>query len=98
MEHGAVWVTYRPDLPADQVEVLRGLVEGNPYRMLSPYPGQIVAVSLQAWGRTPGRATARPTRTCRSSSTDYTDGPQTRESGAACAGNDQPARTPRAVG
>src|ERR1051325_4821995 len=23
LEHGAVWITYRPDLPADQVEILR---------------------------------------------------------------------------
>ena len=26
MEHGAVWIAYQPDLPADQVEILRNLV------------------------------------------------------------------------
>src|SRR5262245_59145900 len=26
MEHGAVWIAYRPDLPADQVELLRDIV------------------------------------------------------------------------
>ncbi|MDT7570966.1 MAG: hypothetical protein QOE05_1140 [Actinomycetota bacterium] len=51
LEHGAVWVTYRPDLPAAQVATLKSKVEGNAYRMLSPYPGLKSAVSLQAWGR-----------------------------------------------
>ena len=50
LEHGAIWVTYRPDLPADQVDVLRRKVEGTDYRMLSPFPGLTDAVSLQSWG------------------------------------------------
>ncbi len=25
MDHGAVWITYRPDVPADQVNILRDL-------------------------------------------------------------------------
>ena len=93
MEHGAVWVTYRPDLPADQVEVLRGLVEGDAYRMLSPYPGQTAAVSLQAWGRTV-TADSATDEVVEKFLRDYTNGPQTREVGAACAGNDQPGETP----
>jgi hypothetical protein len=51
LEHGAVWVTYQPDLPADQVAALKAKVEGNAYRMLSPYPGLKSPISLQAWGR-----------------------------------------------
>ena len=93
LEHGAAWVTYRPDLPADQVDVLRGLVEGNPYRMLSPYPGQTAAVSMQAWGRTLTAESATDPVVQRFLS-DYTNGPQTREVGAACAGNDQPGEAP----
>jgi len=93
MEHGAVWVTYRPDLPADQVDVLRGLVEGNAYRMLSPYPGQTAAISLQAWGRTLTVDSASDPLV-EKFLTDYTNGPQTREVGAACSGNDQPGETP----
>lgn len=50
LEHGAVWITYRPDLPADQVEVLATKVRDRPYMFMSPYPGLDVAVSLQAWG------------------------------------------------
>ncbi|MBK5308168.1 MAG: DUF3105 domain-containing protein [Frankiaceae bacterium] len=51
LEHGAVWVTYRPDLAAAQVAALAAKVEGNPYRLMSPYPGLKSPISLQAWGR-----------------------------------------------
>lgn len=93
MEHGAVWITYRPDLPADQLQVLRGLVEGDPYRMLSPYPGQASPVSLQAWGRTLAVDSATDPLV-EQFVQDYTNGPQTREPGAVCSGNDQPGAVP----
>ncbi len=50
MEHGAVWITYRPDLPAAQVDKLASKVRGNDFMFMSPYPGLDKAVSLQAWG------------------------------------------------
>lgn len=50
MEHGAVWITYRPDLPKDQVAALAKKVRGNPYMLMSPYPGLDKPISLQAWG------------------------------------------------
>lgn len=50
LEHGAIWITYRPDLPADQVAKLAARVEGKDYTMMSPYPGLDAAISLQAWG------------------------------------------------
>jgi len=50
LEHGAVWVTYDPALTSpDDVVTLSGLVEGRTGLMLSPYPGQGAAISLQAW-------------------------------------------------
>lgn len=49
LEHGAVWITYRPDLPRDQVEALRRRVRGADYLILSPYPGQDSPVVLTAW-------------------------------------------------
>ncbi|MGY1814161.1 DUF3105 domain-containing protein [Blastococcus sp. SYSU D00820] len=50
LEHGAVWITYDPDLAsADDVAALEALTEGGTYRMLSPYPGLGTRVSLQAW-------------------------------------------------
>ena len=50
LEHGAVWVTYRPDLPADQVEKLAAKVRGNDFMLMSPYEGLDRPISLQAWG------------------------------------------------
>ncbi len=50
MEHGAVWITYRPDLPKDQVDKLAAKVRGNDYMLMSPYPGLDKPISLQAWG------------------------------------------------
>jgi hypothetical protein len=50
LEHGAVWITYDPSLPADQVKLLENRVRGLPYTLLSPYPGEGAKISLQAWG------------------------------------------------
>ncbi|BEL11573.1 hypothetical protein Q0Z83_097640 [Actinoplanes sichuanensis] len=50
LEHGTVWLAYRPDLPADQVATLAAKVEGKEKTMMSPFPGLTNAVSLQAWG------------------------------------------------
>jgi hypothetical protein len=50
LEHGAVWLTYKPDLPKDEVDALADKVRGKEYVMMSPYPGLDKAVSLQAWG------------------------------------------------
>jgi uncharacterized protein DUF3105 len=50
MEHGAVWITYRPDLAGGDVDKLKKLVDGKNYTLMSPYPGLKSAISLQAWG------------------------------------------------
>jgi hypothetical protein len=50
LEHGAVWITYDPELlAADDVTALAAAVRGNHGLMMSPYPGLGSAVSLQAW-------------------------------------------------
>jgi hypothetical protein len=50
LEHGAVWVTYKQGLPADQVAALQKKIEGKDYTMMSPYPGLDKNVSVQVWG------------------------------------------------
>ncbi len=50
LEHGAVWITYRPDLPTAQVETLRNLVRQSGYRLLSPYTNLPHPVVATAWG------------------------------------------------
>ncbi|HEY3474030.1 MAG TPA: DUF3105 domain-containing protein, partial [Anaerolineales bacterium] len=50
MEHGAVWITYRPDLPDDQVAKLRNLAYRQAYVLVSPYPELPAPVVASAWG------------------------------------------------
>jgi len=50
LEHGAVWVTYKQGLPADQVAVLAKKVQGKDYSLMSPYTGLDKNVSVQVWG------------------------------------------------
>jgi hypothetical protein len=50
MEHGAVWITYRPGLPQAQIDKLTEKVRGQDYLLMSPYPGLDKPISLQAWG------------------------------------------------
>jgi hypothetical protein len=51
LEHGSVWVTYRPDLPAAQVAQLAADVKKySDFMLMSPYPGLSAPISLQAWG------------------------------------------------
>lgn len=50
LEHGAVWITYRPGISDGDVRALAAKVSGRDYLMLSPFPGQDRPISLQAWG------------------------------------------------
>jgi hypothetical protein len=51
LEHGAVWIAYDPArISGDGLEALRKRVDGQPYSMLSPYPGLDQPISLQSWG------------------------------------------------
>ncbi|HEY0700873.1 MAG TPA: DUF3105 domain-containing protein [Micromonospora sp.] len=50
LEHGAIWITYQPDLPKDQVEKLAERVRGKEKLFMSPFPGLDKPISLQAWG------------------------------------------------
>jgi hypothetical protein len=50
MEHGAVWIAYKPDLPKAQVDQLASKVNGKSFMLMSPYPGLDRPISVQAWG------------------------------------------------
>jgi len=50
LEHGAVWITYRPGISAQELVILQNLVVGQDGMFLSPYPGLKSKVSLQTWG------------------------------------------------
>lgn len=85
LEHGSVWVTYQPDLPADQVQHLRDLMSGGDHLLLSPFPGLKSPVVATAWGlqlELPDANDGRLDAFIR----NYENGPQTPEPGAACSG------------
>lgn len=48
MDHGVVWITHRPDLPADQIEQLRPYSDEK-YVIVSPYPDLPAPVVATAW-------------------------------------------------
>ena len=50
LEHGAIWITYQPSLPAAQVATLEKDVRNQPYGLLSPYPGLPDPVVATVWG------------------------------------------------
>jgi uncharacterized protein DUF3105 len=50
LEHGAVWITYRPGRPKADVDALAKYVSGQDRMFMSPYPGLKSNISLQSWG------------------------------------------------
>lgn len=51
LEHGTVWITYKPDLPQDQIDTLQALAEGQTYILVSPVANLPTPVVASAWGR-----------------------------------------------
>jgi len=51
LEHGAVWITYDPDLPQDQIDTLREKAESSSKVLVSPYPGLPSPVVASVWGK-----------------------------------------------
>ncbi len=85
LEHGAVWITYRPDLPAEQVDRLRQLAHGQTYILVSPYPDLPAPVVASAWGKQVQLDSANDPRLNQFVKA-FRLGPQTPEPGAACTG------------
>jgi hypothetical protein len=85
LEHGAVWVTYQPNLPAAQLEKLKSLARANSYLLLSPYEGIKTPVVATAWGKQLALPSADDSRLEVFLRT-YLQGEQTPEPGAACTG------------
>ena len=85
LEHGAVWITYRPGLAADQVEALKAKVTGTDYTLMSPYPSLDAPIALSAWGKQVKLQDASDPRVDEFLRA-FVKGPQTQEPGAACDG------------
>ncbi len=58
LEHGAVWITYRPSLAHAEVAALRAFVDrqrviagtGSRYVDLTPFPGMSSNIAISSWG------------------------------------------------
>lgn len=85
MEHGAVWITYSPDLPQDQKDQIRELVEGQTCVVASPHPDLPSPVVASAWGKQLTLESADDPALERFVRA-YRLGPQTPEVGATCTG------------
>jgi hypothetical protein len=85
LEHGAVWITYRPGLPKKQVQQLQGLAGGESYVLLSPMEDLPSPVVASAWGKQLRLDDASGSRLEQFVSA-FQQGPQTPEPGAACTG------------
>ncbi len=84
MEHGAVWITYQPNLPADQVDILRKQAQQS-YVLVSPYPGLPSPVVASAWSNQLKLDSASDPRLDQFVRY-FRQGPQTPEPGAPCTG------------
>jgi hypothetical protein len=85
LEHGAVWITYSPDLPQDQVEHLRDIAENETFVLVSPRDGLPSPVVASAWGKQLRLDNAEDPNLERFIGA-YEQGPQTPEKGAVCTG------------
>lgn len=87
LEHGAVWIAYKPNLDDKDVQTLRALVRGRAYTLLAPYQygaldHPVVAV---AWGLRLPLERADDPRLAQFVNA-YANGLQAPEPGAACVG------------
>lgn len=83
LEHGAVWITYSPELSEDDVTTLQELVEGETFVVLSPYSRLRSPVVLTAWGIQLEVDSVDDSRIA-TFVERYQQGPQTPEIGATC--------------
>lgn len=85
LEHGAVWITYKPTLAESDIAKLTAFTKGDPYILVSPLAEQDSEIVLTAWGlqlKVDSVDDERVERFVRS----FSNGPQTPEPGAVCFG------------
>jgi hypothetical protein len=87
LEHGAVWITYSPNLPQNQVNELKNIAESESYVLVSPYDDlpDDTPVVASAWGKQVGLDGADDPD-LENFIQAYQQGPQTPEPGAVCSG------------
>ena len=85
LEHGAVWITYDPQLVSeDDIATLSELVDGTSGRMLSPRRGLGGPISLQSWNSQLRVDSASDTRLAQAADFLTSNPDTTPEPGATC--------------
>jgi hypothetical protein len=85
LEHGAVWIQYRADLPAAAQDEIKRLIERDPHILASPFDDLDGPVVLSAWGKQLALADVDDPRVDAFLEA-FLQGPQTPEPGATCGG------------
>lgn len=93
LEHGAVWITYSPDLSQDQIDHLKQLAEQQSYILVSPYPGLPSPVVASSWGHQLKLDSAFDSKLDQFIKVFRNSSKYTPEFGAACNGQNMPAAT-----
>jgi hypothetical protein len=83
MEHGAVWITYSPDLSPTQVDVLKVLAESGKEVLVTPFDGLPTPLVASAWGKQLQLQSADDPRLAQFVRY-FDDGPQTPEKDTPC--------------
>ena len=85
LEHGAVWITYDPELPAEQKAQLEEMSADNSYLLVSPRADLPSPVVASAWGLQLQLEDVQDERLA-AFMVKYLQGEQTPEPGSACSG------------
>lgn len=85
LEHGAVWISYAPGLPGEQLQTIRDLAGGQTYILASPKEGLSSPIVATAWGKQLQIENANDPE-LEQFVRAFRQGPQTPEPGAACTG------------
>ncbi|MGW3914428.1 DUF3105 domain-containing protein [Streptomyces sp. NPDC005070] len=83
LEHGAVWVTYNSKASEADVKALAAKVKKTPYTLMSPVDDQKDPIMLSAWGKQRS-VTGASDKNVDAFFSDFVQGKQTPEPGAAC--------------
>ncbi|MGW0803206.1 DUF3105 domain-containing protein [Nonomuraea sp. NPDC002799] len=90
LEHGAVWITYRPDLAKAQVDKLKEVASSTgqqDYMLVSPFPNLPAPVVASSWGHQLKLNSADDPK-LGAFIKKYQNGADTPEAGASCGGQD----------
>lgn len=85
LEHGAVWISYQPGLPADDIAKLARLATNQSHVLVSPFPGQRSRIEATAWGKQLSLTDPADPRLSAFIKA-FQQGPQTPEPGETCSG------------